>query len=45
MSEEEQIFPFPGMIGIDGRRQMIIQSKRDYIQESIPKIQTILLKH
>lgn len=44
MSEEEQIFPFPGMIGIDGRRQMIIQSKRDYIQESIPKTGNYLVE-
>ena len=37
MTGESTRFPFEGLMGEDGLRQAIIMSKRDYVQESIPK--------
>tara|TARA_B100001142_G_scaffold307799_1_gene338760 strand:+ start:145 stop:2454 length:2310 start_codon:yes stop_codon:yes gene_type:complete len=35
MAEDEQ-YPFAGLIGEGGRRQAILQAKRDYVQWSVP---------
>ena len=44
MTGGEEQYPFDGLMGNNGLRQAILQAKRDYVQESIPKTGNYLVE-